>query len=47
MSIRGARPAERVRSFHVAGKSREAVSIGGAEHFGLPAAFPALREVKV
>ncbi len=46
-SIRGARPAERVRSFHVAGRSREAFSIGGAEHFGLPAAFPGLREVNV
>ena len=36
-----------MRSFHVAGKSREAFSIGGAEHFGLPAAFPGLREVNV
>ena len=27
-------PAERVRSFTVAGKEREAISVGGAEHFG-------------
>ncbi|WP_037498410.1 saccharopine dehydrogenase NADP-binding domain-containing protein [Solirubrobacter soli] len=45
--IRTARPAERVRSFAVAGKPREAISVGGAEHFGLPAAFPRLREVNV
>ena len=36
-----------VRSFTVAGKSREAISVGGAEHFGLPAAYPRLREVNV
>jgi short subunit dehydrogenase-like uncharacterized protein len=43
----GARPAERVRDFRVKGKPRPAVSVGGAEHFGLPAAFPQLREVNV
>jgi short subunit dehydrogenase-like uncharacterized protein len=41
------RAAERVRSFPVKGKQREAISVGGAEHFSLPAAFPALREVNV
>ena len=45
--VRTARPAERVRSFSVAGKPREAISVGGAEHFGLPAAYPGLREVNV
>src|SRR3954453_6985920 len=46
-AVRGARVAERVRSFRVAGRRREAFSIGGAEHYGLPAAFPGLREVNV
>lgn len=41
------RPAERVRSFTVAGRQREALSAGGAEHFTLPAAYPGLREVNV
>ena len=41
------RPAERVRSFAVAGKSREAISVGGSEHFALPASYPGLREVNV
>jgi hypothetical protein len=45
--VRGVRSAERVRSFSVAGKAREAISVGGAEHFGLPASYPALREVNV
>jgi hypothetical protein len=45
--VRSVRPAERVRSFSVAGKSREAISVGGAEHFGLPASYPGLREVNV
>jgi hypothetical protein len=45
--LRVARPAERVRSFRVKGAQRQAVSVGGAEHFGLPAAFPRLREVNV
>jgi short subunit dehydrogenase-like uncharacterized protein len=42
-----ARAAERVRSFAVAGKPRPGISVGGAEHFGLPAAYPGLREVNV
>jgi short subunit dehydrogenase-like uncharacterized protein len=42
-----ARAAERVRSFQVKGSQRAAVSIGGAEHFALPAAYPGLREVNV
>ena len=45
--VRSVRSAERVRSFRVAGKSREAISVGGAEHFGLPASYPGLREVNV
>ena len=45
--VRVVRPAERVRSFAVAGRPREAISVGGAEHYGLPASFPGLREVNV
>ena len=39
------RGAARVRSFQVAGRPRPAASIGSAEHFGLPPAYPRLREV--
>src|SRR3954454_22358784 len=46
-AVRRARIAERVRTFRVAGKAREAFSIGGAEHYALPAAFAGLREVNV
>ncbi len=35
----------RVRSFAVAGRDRPAMSVGAAEHFTLPAAYPRLREV--
>jgi short subunit dehydrogenase-like uncharacterized protein len=45
--IRTVRTVERVRSFAVSGKRREAVSLGGAEHFALPAAYPGLSEVNV
>jgi short subunit dehydrogenase-like uncharacterized protein len=45
--VRLVRPAERVRSFQVKGKQRTAISVGGAEHFGLPAVHPTLREVNV
>lgn len=45
--VRSVRPAERVRSFSVGGRSLSAISAGGAEHFALPAAFPGLREVNV
>ena len=45
--VRTVRSAERVRSFQVAGRSREAISVGGSEHFALPAVYPALREVNV
>ena len=45
--VRVVRPAERVRSFGVAGKPRDAISVGGAEHYGLPASYPSLREVNV
>jgi short subunit dehydrogenase-like uncharacterized protein len=45
--VRPARVAERVRSFQVRGRERDAVSVGGAEHFTLPAAYPQLEEVNV
>lgn len=45
--IRLVRPAERVRSFSVKGKERAAISVGGAEHYGLPAAYGSLLEVNV
>jgi len=46
-ALREVRTAERVRTFRVGGRERAAVSIGGAEHFTLPAAYPRLREVNV
>ena len=42
-ALRTARIAERVRSFHVRGKDRDAVSVGGSEHFALPAVASAAR----
>jgi short subunit dehydrogenase-like uncharacterized protein len=39
--------ARRSRSFDVAGRRLPALSTGGSEHFGLPRAFPRLREVNV
>jgi short subunit dehydrogenase-like uncharacterized protein len=45
--LRLVRPAERVRSFPVKGAERAAISVGGSEHFTLPAVHPALREVNV
>jgi short subunit dehydrogenase-like uncharacterized protein len=45
--VQTVRSAERVRSFDVRGKPRPAISVGGAEHFTLPAAYPRLREVNV
>jgi short subunit dehydrogenase-like uncharacterized protein len=45
--LRSSRIAERIRSFHVKGKARDAVSISGSEQFTLPAVHPALREVNV
>ena len=45
--LRPVRAAERVRTFPVRGKERPAFSLGGTEHFGLPAVFPSLREVNV
>jgi short subunit dehydrogenase-like uncharacterized protein len=44
-ALRLVRNGERVRSFTVRGKRREALSLGGAEHFTLPASYPRLREV--
>jgi short subunit dehydrogenase-like uncharacterized protein len=46
-ALRTARIAERVRSFHAKGKDRDAISVGGAEHFTLPPVHPALTEVNV
>ena len=43
--IVGERGAARVRAFDVKGRSRDAFSIGGVEHFALPAAYPQLEEV--
>jgi short subunit dehydrogenase-like uncharacterized protein len=37
----------RGRGFTVDGATRKALSVGSSEHFGLPASFPALREVDV
>ncbi len=41
------RGAKRVRSFSVEGKDKDAVSVGGSEHFALPRSSPQLREVNV
>jgi short subunit dehydrogenase-like uncharacterized protein len=46
-ALRSARVAERVRSFHVRGKDRDAASVGGSEHLTLPAVHPQLEEVNV
>jgi short subunit dehydrogenase-like uncharacterized protein len=45
--VQTVRSAERVRAFSVRGKDRPAISVGGVEHFTLPAAYPQLREVNV
>jgi short subunit dehydrogenase-like uncharacterized protein len=45
--LTGVRSAERVRDFAVRGKPRPGISVGGAEHFTLPAAYPRVREVNV
>jgi short subunit dehydrogenase-like uncharacterized protein len=45
--LRSLRSAERVREFTVRGRPRPGLSVGGAEHFGLPAAYGQLREVNV
>jgi short subunit dehydrogenase-like uncharacterized protein len=41
------RSAERVRDFVVRGTPRPGISVGGVEHYALPAAYPRLREVNV
>jgi saccharopine dehydrogenase-like protein len=46
-ALRLVRTGERVRSFTVRGKERPGLSLGGAEHLGLPASFPQLREINV
>lgn len=45
--LRMVRSGERARRFHVDGSPRPALSVGGAEHFGLPAVFGNLEEVNV
>jgi short subunit dehydrogenase-like uncharacterized protein len=44
-AIRTERGAARVRSFEMAGKARQAISVGSSEHFALPRLHPGLREV--
>jgi short subunit dehydrogenase-like uncharacterized protein len=44
-ALRLVRNGERLRSFSVRGKDREALSLGGSEHLTLPGAYPQLREV--
>jgi short subunit dehydrogenase-like uncharacterized protein len=41
------RGAARVRAFTVDGRARKGISAGSSEHFGLPAAFPGVRDVDV
>jgi short subunit dehydrogenase-like uncharacterized protein len=43
--IRTERGARRVRSFDLAGKTRQAVSVASSEHFTLPRLHPGVREV--
>ena len=45
--LKTVRTAERVRNFTVKDKERPSVSVGGAEHLGLPSSYPRLREVNV
>ncbi len=45
--VRSERAAKRVRGFPVGEKRRDAVSVGGSEHFTLPRIAPQLREVNV
>jgi hypothetical protein len=45
--LQATRSGERLRSFTVSDRPRPALSIGAAEHFSLPAAYPRLREVNV
>jgi short subunit dehydrogenase-like uncharacterized protein len=45
--LRATRTAERVRSFTIKGKDREAISIGGSEQLALPASYPGLKEINV
>ncbi|RJK96291.1 saccharopine dehydrogenase family protein [Vallicoccus soli] len=46
-ALRHERPAARVRSFHLGGRERAAVSVAGSEHLVLPRSFPQLLEVDV
>jgi short subunit dehydrogenase-like uncharacterized protein len=43
--IQTERAAKRLTTFDVEGRELPAVSVGSSEHFGLPAAYPRLREV--
>jgi hypothetical protein len=40
-------PGRHVKSFEVAGRSRQAVSVGSSEHFTLPSLSPGLADVEV
>jgi short subunit dehydrogenase-like uncharacterized protein len=44
-ALRRVRTGERLRSFSVRGKDRDAISLGGSEHLALPASYPQLREI--
>jgi short subunit dehydrogenase-like uncharacterized protein len=46
-ALRTVRLADRARRVHVAGRQRAVVSVGGAEHFGLPRVHPGVRDVEV
>lgn len=46
-ALRSERAAARVRSFDVAGSSRQGVSVGSSEHFALPRLHPSLHDVDV
>jgi len=46
-AIQTERPAAHVRSFDVGGKTLDAISLGGTEHFTLPRLDPSLKEVRV
>ena len=46
-AVRSARLADRARRMRVDGRVHAAVSVGGSEHFGLPAVHPQLRHVEV
>ncbi|NLT05137.1 MAG: saccharopine dehydrogenase [Solirubrobacterales bacterium] len=46
-ALRTVRTADRLRNFTLRGRELPAVTVGSSEHFGLPQAAPALRDVNV